>query len=264
MQPTSIYAIGDIHGQKAMLDRALALIAKDGGPDAQIVFLGDYTDRGPNSKAVIETLIAGRDAGKPWTFIKGNHDKMFVDFITKGREHDPRVKSGISWINRRLGGVTTLESYGVKGEPDFLHPSGGGLETLKSYAVGDTLLDRATIEAKARAAVPADHIAFLQSLPLTYETEDLLFVHAGLRPGVPMSKQDPEDLIWIRDGFLDSDHDFGKLVVHGHTALDMPKHHGNRVNLDGGAGYGNTLHPAVFEGRDCWLLTPTGRQRLQA
>lgn len=261
MQATPIYAIGDIHGQKAMLDRALALIADDGGADAQIVFLGDYTDRGPDSKGVIETLIAGRDAGKRWTFIKGNHDKMFVNFVLKGKEHDPHVKSRISWINERLGGVTSLASYGIEGDPDLFQIN-GGLETLKSYAIGDRVIDLQTVQQLAKDTVPAAHISFLQNLPLTYETDELLFVHAGLRPGIALADQDPEDLIWIREGFLESDHDFGKLVVHGHTALDSPQHHGNRVNLDGGAGYGNVLHPAVFEGRDCWLLTTEGRQRL--
>lgn len=263
MSSNPVYAIGDIHGQKAMLDHALALIAADGGPTAQIVFLGDYTDRGPDSKGVIETLMAGQAAGKPWTFIKGNHDKMFFDFVTHGTEHDRRVKSGISWINKRLGGVTTLASYGIQGEPHFLLPSGGGLETLRSYLVGDQVIDRTTIQAQARAAVPESHIAFLAGLPLTFETNDLLFVHAGLRPGVALAEQDPEDLIWIRDGFLESDYDFGKLIVHGHTALDHPQRYSNRVNLDGGAGYGNPLIPAVFEGRDCWLLTPTGRHPLR-
>lgn len=263
MQPSPIYAIGDIHGQKDMLDQALGLITDDGGPDAQIVFLGDYTDRGPDSKGVIETLIAGRDAGKPWTFIKGNHDKMFVNYVLKGKEHDPHVKSKISWINKRLGGVTSLASYGIKGDPDLFQIN-GGLETLKSYAIGDRVVGPKTVQQLAQETVPPAHIAFLQDLPLTYETDHLLFVHAGLRPGVALADQNSEDLIWIREGFLESDHDFGKLVVHGHTALDAPQHHGNRVNLDGGAGYGRPLVPAVFEERDCWLLTSTGRQRLQA
>jgi serine/threonine protein phosphatase 1 len=262
MQPTPLYVIGDIHGQKEMLDHALGLIAADGGPDAQIVFLGDYTDRGPNSKGVIETLLAGRDAGKPWTFIKGNHDKMFAGFVTTGQEHDPRVKSQISWINRRLGGITTLASYGVEGMPQFAF-QGDGREVLKSYTLGDRIIDPATVQAQAQGLIPDDHIAFLQNLPLTHETDDLLFVHAGLRPGIPLDQQDPEDLIWIRDGFLENRADFGKLVVHGHTALDAPQHYGNRVNLDGGAGYGRQLVPAVFEGRDCWLLTPAGRQSLR-
>lgn len=263
MQPSRIYAIGDIHGQKEMLDHALALIKDDGGPDAQIVFLGDYTDRGPDSKGVLETLIAGRDAGKPWTFIKGNHDKMFVNYVLNGDEHDPRVSSRISWINKRLGGVTSLASYGITGEPDLFQINGGH-ETLQSYVIGDRVIDPKTVQQLAKDTIPAAHISFLQSLPLTHETDHLLFVHAGLRPGVALADQDPEDLIWIRDGFLESNHDFGKLVVHGHTALDAPQHHGNRVNLDGGAGYGRPLVPAVFEGRACWLLTPTGRQRLQA
>ncbi len=99
-----IYAIGNIHGQKAMLDHALALIAAEGGPDAEIVFLGDDTDRGPDGRAVIETLIAGRDADGNWTCIKGNHDQMFSNFVRHGIEHDPHVKSRISWLNPRLGG----------------------------------------------------------------------------------------------------------------------------------------------------------------
>ena len=87
----SIYAIGDIHGQSDMLDHALALIAADGGPDARTVFLGDYTDRGPNSRAVIETLMAGRDAGRNWVFIKGNHDRSFSNFVRHGIDYRERV-----------------------------------------------------------------------------------------------------------------------------------------------------------------------------
>ncbi|MEL6839097.1 MAG: metallophosphoesterase family protein [Pseudomonadota bacterium] len=256
-----VYAIGDIHGQKAMLDHALALIKADGGPDAQIVFLGDYVDRGPDSRGVIETLIAGRDAGYPWTLIMGNHDRMFTRFVRNGMEHDPRVRSGISWLNHRLGGATTLGSYGIGGGtgPSFLHPKGGGPETLASYDIATGEYDPAQIIDLAQQKVPAPHLIFLESLPLMHQTDDLIFVHAGLRMELPLEWQDPEDLLWIREGFLDSRIDFGKLIVHGHTALDHPQHHGNRVNLDGGAGYGNPLIPAVFEGRDCWLLTDNGR-----
>lgn len=258
-----IYAIGDIHGQKHMLDRALALIAADGGTDAQIVFLGDYTDRGPDSRGVIETLIAGRDADRPWTFIKGNHDRMFHNFVTQGIEHDPRVKSGISWINSRLGGVTTLSSYGIghAQAPSFDSPQ-NGRETLSRYTINDRTYSPQDIVEWAQDAVPKTHLEFLENLPLTYQADDLLFVHAGLRPGIALSKQDPEDLLWIRDGWLDDTRDHGALVVHGHTALDHPQHHGNRINLDGGAGYGRPLIPAVFDGDECWLLTDNGRQLL--
>lgn len=257
-----IYAIGDIHGQKEMLDQALALIEADGGPDAEIVFLGDYTDRGPDSRGVLETLIAGQAAGRNWHCIKGNHDRMFHDYVVAGREHDSRVKSGISWINKRLGGITTLASYGVSGDAHFLHPAGGGLETLQSYDIGTQSLSPDALRKRAARAVPQAHLEFLDGLPLTYQSGDLLFVHAGIRPGVPLDQQDPDDLIWIRDGWLEDTRDHGPLIVHGHTALDAPQHYGNRINLDGGAGYGRPLIPAVFEGRECWLLTPQGRQVL--
>ncbi|MDX8354207.1 metallophosphoesterase family protein [Cognatiyoonia sp. IB215182] len=259
-----VYAIGDIHGQKAMLDRALALIHADGGADAQIVFLGDYVDRGPDSQGVIETLIAGQEAGYPWTCIMGNHDRMFVRFVRNGAEHDPRIRSGLSWFNRRLGGEATLRSYDVGGGsgPSFLHPKGGGVETLVSYGIASGDFDPAQLVALVQRNVPEHHLEFIENLPLTHQTEDLIFVHAGLRMELPLEWQDPEDLLWIREGFLESKIDYGKLIVHGHTALDHPQHYGNRVNLDGGAGYGNPLIPAVFEGRDCWLLTDQGRVAL--
>lgn len=256
---TPIYAIGDIHGQSQMLDHALALIAADGGPNARIVFLGDYTDRGPNSRAVIDTLLAGRDAGRNWVFIKGNHDRLFSNFVRHGIEHDPRVKSGISWLNPRLGGTATLASYGVEGVMHFAPNRVKGREVLEHFEGSDGWVDKPALQALALNAVPAAHLDFVDGLPLWHETDDLLFVHAGLRPGRPVEQQDPEDLIWIRDGFLKSDHNFGKLIVHGHTALDYPQHFGNRVDLDGGAGYGDPLVPAVFEGRNCWVLTDQGR-----
>lgn len=256
-----IYAIGDIHGQKAMLDHALALIDADGGPDAEIVFVGDYTDRGPDSCAVIDTLIAGQAAGRNWTCLKGNHDRMFYDFVTTGLEHDPMVKSNISWVNPRLGGANTLASYGVPGTPHFDHPN-DDKERLTHYMDGAQKLSRGAVRALAQSKVPATHLDFLNTRPLMHETNDLIFVHAGLRPNVALDAQDPEDLMWIREGFLETGHDFGKLVVHGHTALDYPVHYGTRVNIDCGAGYGRTLLPVVFEGRACWTLTDTGRAAL--
>ncbi len=257
-----IYAIGDVHGQKDMLDHALALITADGGVDAKIVFVGDYTDRGPDSRAVIDTLIAGRDAGRDWVFIKGNHDRFFTHFVRFGRQHDARVASGINWFNPRLGGTETLASYGIKGIMRFAQDRIDGLEVLEAFEGSNGTIDAAGLQQMALVAVPTAHLDFLDALPLWFETDDLLFVHAGLRPGLPIDQQDPEDLLWIRDPFLTSDEDFGKLVVHGHTALDYPQHFGNRVDLDGGAGYHRPLIPAVFEGRDCWLLTDQGRVSL--
>ena len=258
-----IYAIGDIHGQKDMLDHALTLIEADGGPDAEIVFLGDYTDRGPDSCGVIETLIAGKAAGKNWHFIKGNHDKFFLDYVEQGVEHAPAVKSGISWINPRLGGMATLASYGITGTPILTRADEDALEFLQKYETGDKVYSPQDIQDAAQQLVPKAQLNFIRELPLMHETDDLLFVHAGIRPGIPFDQQIELDLIWIRDGWLDDTRDHCKLVVHGHTALDAPQHYGNRVNLDGGAGYGRPLVPAVFEGRDCWLLTDAGRVPLK-
>lgn len=230
-----IYTIPDVHGQDALLEAALTLIEADGGPDAEIIFLGDLVDRGPDSRAVIDRVMQGQTAGRNWTVLRGNHDQMFIDFIESGDIHPARLRPDLSWLHPRLGGDTTLASYGVV------------------CSEADPNLEG------ARAVVPAAHIDWLSNLPLTHLVGDLLFVHAGILPGVPLEKQDPDDLMWIRDGFLDYEGEYPWLLVHGHTALDMPTHFGNRIDLDGGAGRGRGLWPAVFEGRDCWLLSDTGR-----
>lgn len=261
--PEPIYALGDIHGQAGQLDRALGLIEADGGPDARIVFLGDYTDRGPDSRGVIDRLIAGRDAGRPWRFVRGNHDKMFLAFLTEGEENDVHIGSRLSWMNARLGGPSTLASYGLDGAPAFLHAANGGWETLAAYEIasGETMTGQELVSAAGRA-VPEAHRQFLATTELWLEVGELLFVHAGIRPGIAMADQEEGDLLWIREGWLEDERDHGPLIVHGHTALDFPEHHGNRVNLDSGAGYGRALVPAVFEGREAWTLDDNGRTPL--
>ncbi|MBK0329243.1 serine/threonine protein phosphatase [Rhodobacteraceae bacterium F11138] len=237
MSDTPIYAVGDIHGQLEQLEQALALIAADGGDEAEIVFLGDLVDRGANSRAVIQCLLDGQLEGRNWHVLKGNHDRMFARFVADGVVEDARILSKLDWLHPRLGGPATLASYGIKtdGAP------------------------RADLHAAAQAAVPELHLEYVQGLDLYFERGELLFVHAGIVPGVPLSDQIEDDLVWIRDPFLKHPDPHPWLVVHGHTALDMPHHFGNRVDLDGGAGYGRPLLPAVFEGRDCWLLTEGGR-----
>ena len=237
----TIYAIGDIHGQLEMLHRALDLIRADGGADAEIVFLGDLVDRGPDSRGVIEHLMQGQAAGRRWHVLKGNHDRLFAWFVTKGVQDDPRISSGIGWLHSRMGGAATLASYGVAG-------------------VGDPA--QAEHVHAAQASVPRAHLDFLADLPLMHRHGQLLFVHAGILPGVALEDQVEDDLIWIRAPFLDCTAPHPWLVVHGHTALEHPHHFGNRVDLDGGAGYGRPIHPAVFEGRDCWLLGDQGRVAL--
>lgn len=238
-----VYVIGDIHGQLEQLDRVLDLISADGGPQAYTVFLGDYVDRGLNSKAVVQKLIDGLAEGRNWHLVRGNHDRYLTRFYDEKTVYDQRTSAGLFWFNPRLGGDKTLMSYGV--------------DAQEGQPLGP-------IHAETRAKVPHAHITFLKSLPLIHETEHLICVHAGLRPGVPLNWQAEDDLVWIRSEFLDHAEPFEKLVVHGHTALEYPMHAGNRVNLDGGAGYFRPLHAAVFEGADCWLLSDQGRIALRA
>lgn len=233
-----IYAIGDIHGQIDLLEAALALIDADGGAEAETVFLGDLVDRGPDARGVIRRLMEAQAEGRNWHVLKGNHDRMFTRFVGEAEEHDDRILSGLGWLNPRLGGLATLASYGVD-------------------VASDSSAFRLFTE--ARDAVPQAHLDYLRNLPLYLERGELLFVHAGIAPGVPLQDQVEDDLIWIRDPFLKYRGRHPWLVVHGHTALDMPFHFGNRVDLDGGAGYGRPIWPAVFEGSDCWLLTDGGR-----
>ncbi|MFT6676237.1 MAG: serine/threonine protein phosphatase 1 [Sulfitobacter sp.] len=233
-----IYAIGDIHGQFGELQRVLDLIEQDGGPDARIVFMGDYTDRGPDSKSVLDLLIDGQAAGRNWTTILGNHDRMFSWFMEDIPRHDAHLPINLYWLHPRLGGDTTLASYGVE------------------FTEKDR---KSTVQEMAKLAVPQAHVDFLRSLDLTHQTDDLFFCHAGIRPQVALEAQVEHDLIWIRQEFHDHTQPHPKLIVHGHTPVDQPMHYGNRVNIDTGAGYGKPLTAAVFEGRQCWALADQGR-----
>lgn len=239
---TRTYAIGDIHGHIALLEQVHALIeadrARTGDHDAPVIHLGDLVDRGPDCRAVVQFLIDGMAAGRPWLVIKGNHDRMFTRFLRDPKEPEPGLKPGLSWLHPRLGGSATLASYGVKNAAD--RPI-------------------APVHAEAVAAVPQAHIDFLDSRPTWLHRGEVVYVHAGIRPGLAMDQQAETDLVWIRDGWLDDPRDHGSLVVHGHTALDHATHYGNRVNIDSSAAYGGPLTAVVLEGRDVFVLTEGGR-----
>lgn len=241
-----IYAIGDIHGQSEKLARAHALIAADRArhddATAPVIHIGDLPDRGPDTRGVIDRLMTGIAAGEPWVVLKGNHDRMMEYFLRDPSEQDQRLREDLDWLHPRLGGRESLEAYGV-----------------------DVSLDRPVedIWREGRAKVPEAHRAFLAGLPTSFDAGDLFFVHAGIRPGVPFDRQEEDDLVWIRDIFLNDERDHGKLVVHGHTVVEQVEHLGNRVGIDTGAGYGFPLSAVVFEGRDLWLLSEDGRERVE-
>ena len=243
--PLRSYAIGDIHGQIGLLHRAHALIAADrartGDGAAPVIHLGDLVDRGPDCRGVIDLLLAGIAAGQPWLVVKGNHDRMFAGFLNDIAHHDAGLRRDLSWLHPRLGGAATLASYGVRNAADR---------------------PLAPVHAEAVAAVPPAHRRFVEALPTLIRRGQVLFVHAGIRPGVDLHDQTEDDLVWIRAPFLEDARDHGPLVVHGHTALAAPTHYGNRVNLDSGAAYGGPLTAAVFEGRAVWVLTDAGRAPL--
>lgn len=237
-----IYAVGDIHGQLHLLEEILDRIETDGGAGARVVFVGDYVDRGPDSRGVIELLSRGLAEGRDWICLKGNHDRMFEWFIAPPVPRaDPHMLVGYHWFHERIGGLETAQSYGVEVPPR---------------------IRQKTLAAQMREAIPDTHLHFLQGLRLWHAEAGKIFVHAGIRHGVPMEDQDEEDLLWIRDEFLEDSRGHGALVVHGHTPVDAPDLRGNRLNLDTGAAYGGALTAAVFEGDEICVLGPSGRIRL--
>jgi len=233
------YAIGDIHGHRAKLEQAHRLIRADRvrthDAKAPVVHVGDLCDRGPDTRGVLDFLLAGRDRGEPWVVLKGNHDAMMADFLDGA--------PGTAWLMEPNGGRATLASYGVS-----------GLSVLR----------RDTLREAARARIPARHIAFLHALPASFRLDDLFFCHAGIRPGIPLDAQREEDLLWIREPFLSSTADHGALIVHGHTPVERVTHYGNRLAIDTGAGFGGPLSAVAIEGRNAWLLTEGGRVPVDA
>lgn len=220
-----VYAIGDMHGRADLFDILVEKIRADAARRACrrriLVCLGDYVDRGPESRGLIARLAAGPPEGFELRCLKGNHEAVMLAFL-----EDPEVFG--HWI--ALGGDATLKSYGI----DIVRDAGGG--------------GGGRIRAALCAALPESHVRFLQELELWTRIGNYLFVHAGLRPGLPPQRQSEDDLIWIREPFLNYDGDFGGVVVvHGHTPRHDPEVSHNRINIDTGAFMTGRLTCLVLE-----------------
>ncbi|MBM7488379.1 serine/threonine protein phosphatase 1 [Bradyrhizobium sp. GM2.2] len=206
-----IYAIGDVHGRADLLQSLLTVIDADlarSAPERAIqVFLGDYVDRGPDSRAVIDLLIE-RSKSHETVCLKGNHEVFLLEVLK-----DPaRLEE---W--RRYGGLLTLVSYGIN--PTMNPTPEQQIELIEGL----------------RQALPREHLSFLQQLRPSFACGDFFFVHAGVKPGVALERQKEEDLLWIREEFLESERRFGKYIVHGHTPVSVPDIRSNRINIDTGA-----------------------------
>lgn len=206
-----VYAIGDIHGRADLLSRMRDIVSADldkTRPDeALIVLLGDYVDRGPQSQAVLESLSVDPFPA-PMVALLGNHEAMLLDFLY-------RPESGETW--RKFGGIETVHSYGVD---------------VADFRTGQNL---SAVSEQLRTAIPPRHIDFIQALPLSHAVGGYFFCHAGVRPGIPLDQQRPEDLLWIRDEFIGSEMPFGAVVVHGHTPGEVPLVRENAIGIDTGA-----------------------------
>ena len=218
-----MYCVGDIHGRDDLLGELAGRVAADiGGRSFErylTVFLGDYVDRGLGSMRVVEQLAHGKWP-TPILALAGNHEDLLLAFL-----EDPAVLE--AW--RSLGGLETLHSYGVN--------------------VGSAMAGRdfGAVQQAFATRFPQSHRHFLESLKVSTTIGDYFFCHAGVRPGVPLDRQDREDLLTIRSPFLSSEAEHGKVVVHGHTPSIAPEVRPNRIGIDTAAYATNRLTCLVLE-----------------
>ncbi len=232
-QDTRVYAVGDIHGRADLLYKLMDLIAADvdNSEEARIVliFLGDYVDRGFQSREVIDFLISDQLSRYEIYFLKGNHEAAFETFLSDST-------FGPQWA--RFGGAETLMSYGIQ-------PPRAKTQAAEWEAACRQLND----------ALPNSHRSFLSSLSLYATLGDYVFVHAGLRPGQPLEQQTEKDILWIREEFLKDEGAFERVVVHGHTPISDPHHDYRRIGIDTGAYLTGKLTAACLVGSQVSFIT---------
>jgi len=229
-----VYCIGDIHGRLDLLrdlHRRIDLDAERFEGHKTIVYLGDYIDRGLQSREVLDELLDRPLAEFESVHLLGNHEQTLLDFL----QYPDHAVGWLTW-----GGRETLLSYGVALPPGFQRP------------------DPVALRDQLEASLPDAHLAFLQSLPLTYIAGDYLFVHAGIRPGVPLQEQRDSDLLWIRQEFLAWEEPHEHMVVHGHSISETVEMRANRIGIDTGAFCTGVLTCLVLEGAEQRLLQTGG------
>lgn len=226
-----LYAIGDIHGCAGLLTSLLASIATDGaGVKRRLIFLGDYVDRGPDSRGVVDQLIAIKTSEPGAIFLKGNHEEAMLGFLAEPDRNE-------EWLH--WGGDKTLESYGV-----------GDIWRRPAAELAKDLSEN----------LPAGHRLFLEQLELWRVLGDYAFVHAGFRPGVALDEQKQEDCLWIRTEFHNAAPEArpAHVVVHGHHPVKKPIDAGWRIAVDTGAVWSDALTAVVLEGTTRRFIS-TGR-----
>jgi serine/threonine protein phosphatase 1 len=223
-----VVAVGDVHGRLDLVEYLWQQIdAASRLSSARrriLIFIGDYVDRGMHSAELIDRLLDGFP-GFETIFLKGNHDETLLQFLT-----DPTI--GEAW--RNFGGLETLKSYGVA------HSAGKNWSQTRS---------------EFAAVIPRTHVEFFKNLKLHVTIGDYLFVHAGIKPRVPLEDQRETDLLWIREEFLESTVNFGRVVVHGHTPTETPDIRPNRIGIDTGAYMTGRLTALVLEERSRRFLS---------
>jgi serine/threonine protein phosphatase 1 len=230
------YAIGDVHGCADLLEELLTLIERDNRarPSARtfLVTLGDLVDRGPDSCGVIDRFVNSPPAWAKVIHLRGNHEECF------SRVLEGDVALVPNWLT--YGGYECAESYGLD----------------RNWMID---ADPHDIAARLSSKVPQSHKNFLSDMADTFQFGDYLFVHAGVRPGVPIDEQIARDLRWIRGGFLDDSTDHGVMVVHGHTIVGEPELLPNRIAVDTGAYRSGILTAIGLEGAERWFIDTRAR-----
>lgn len=228
-----VYCIGDIHGRYDLLVRLHQMILEDAKNfqyPVQIIYLGDYIDRGPDSMRVIDCLLANPFPDYETHYLLGNHEQVFLEFI-----HNYKGNQTAAWLG--FGGLATLLSYDVRVM---------GIPNPAIYR---------QMHADLMRNLPVQHVHFLEQLQPSYQLDGYFFAHAGIRPGVKLAKQSVQDLLWIREQFLGSERNHEKVIVHGHTVTAVPEVKENRIGIDTGAYGSGVLTCLVLEGEHRRFLT---------